>query len=129
MEFYEDRDAMMKVVQSAYQTMLAQEDFQRTVGNLGARFGLSITDLNIDWLVTCTDGKVLWEEQRGDEADLSFAFKNGKDFYEVFTEKQSPMYFIMTGRLKISGNMQFTNKLLEFARPLQQAFQESAQAK
>ncbi|MFZ5517482.1 MAG: SCP2 sterol-binding domain-containing protein [Candidatus Zhuqueibacterota bacterium] len=127
MEFYEDRDAMMNAVQTAYKKMLAQDDFQKTVGNLGATFGMSITDLTIDWLVTCRDGKVLWEERRGEEADLSFAFKSGKDFYEAFMEKQSPMYFIMTGKLKISGDMQFTNKLLELARPLQQAFQEAAQ--
>jgi len=127
MKIYEDRDAMISAAQYAYQKLLDNEDFKSNVGNLDITFGLKIENLKIDWQVICKRGEVIWEEGNGKKNDFAFSFKNGKAFYEAFMEKHSPFYFILTKKLKFSGDILLSQKLAEFARPLQKAFQEAAE--
>lgn len=129
MKFYEDREAMIRAANYAYHKLMDNDDFKNNIGNLDVTFGLTIENLDINWQVTCENGEVLWEEGNGKKNDFAFTFTNGKVFYEAFMEKRSPLYFIMTRKLKFSGDMLLSKNMAEFARPLQKAFQEAIEKK
>ncbi len=129
MKFYEDRDAMIRAAQYAYQKLMDNEDFKNNIGNMDVTFGLRIENFDINWQVTCENGDVRWEEGNEKKNDFAFTFADGKVFYEAFMEKRSPLYFIMTRKLIFSGDLLLSQKLAEFARPLQKAFQEAIEKK
>jgi putative sterol carrier protein len=63
------------------------------------------------WLVTVDDGAVTVDENPPSEAaDVSFAL-SGETFEKLATKQQNPMIAYMTGKLKISGDINVAMQL------------------
>jgi alkyl sulfatase BDS1-like metallo-beta-lactamase superfamily hydrolase len=102
--------SMAETVQEYFEGLPSRVPPENTAGMTNS-YLFEIRDVGT-WLVAVNDGKVTVEKQDGEEAEADVRIAMSEDvFHKLVAGEQNPMRAVMTGKIRVKGNMGAASKL------------------